>query len=778
MVGVYRMLNRRAHSGAALVWTRNGIKYFCTKSASLLSGYETVSICLHAPQPGLEKSNSTGFSCTRAIERATSKSDSHLMASVISLILSTDQNFFSFEIRWNERCIPAEYVSSPHLSRRRVTFCFEFRAPFVVSLNIMERQFQCPSCGAGNVVTNPGVLMKICNYCKTAIYWDKESALRAGRKSMDLPPSPRFRVGATGKIKDRAFTVLGRLSYAHEQGTWNEWFVEMQDGTIQWLSEDEGEIFLETPLELTSPAPPFDKLEAGMTVTLNDRVGVIEELGEAKCLGGEGQIPFVAEIGETYPYADGSGEDGGFVFGLEYDAESGEPRAFVGSALLLKDAAVKAHMREEPAARAAEAIRCVSCGKPYEGRRVDTTKMVVCEACGSALSLDPAETVVVGRNEGKAPPFTLAIGTPVTLEKIPYEVMGRLYYVQREESKEYRSFEYVLFHPEKGYLWLSEEDGHFTASQPFHVNVRIPASPRPKEKVRVGQEVFQFYEEGSLTLRWVDGAIPWTAKVGEQTRYATIIKPPEYVDREVTGKERELFRGRYVSREEMEAAVPGAVRLPRTGGVYMCQPYVTPTWLKGMAFIGVLFFVLNLALLFYAMSQDKSAVVLREQITADEYTRERLSNPFEVKQPLTIMRLKGHAPVKNSWLSLDFGIVNAQDEVIDEFWNEASFYEGRDDEGYWSEGGRGFTSYFKMDTPGAYRLLVHGKGGSDLSGPSRNEPLSLTLEAGATMPYYFTLPIVLAVMVALLEALARQLFNFRRWRPVMPSSDDNGDDDD
>jgi len=121
--------------------------------------------------------------------------------------------------------------------------------------------------------------MKVCEYCKAAIYWDKESALRAGRKSMDLPPSPRFRVGATGKIKGRPFTVVGRLSYAHKQGTWNEWFVEMQDGTIQWLSEDEGEIFLETPLDLTSPVPPFDKLVQAFKYSGKTKVG--ELLGRA-----------------------------------------------------------------------------------------------------------------------------------------------------------------------------------------------------------------------------------------------------------------------------------------------------------------------------------------------------------------------------------------------------------------------------------------------------------------------------------------------------------------
>ena len=108
--------------------------------------------------------------------------------------------------------------------------------------------------------------MKVCDFCKTAIYWDKESALRAGRKSMDLPPSDRFRVGAGGKVTGRAFKVLGRLSYGYESGTWNEWFVEMEDGEIKWLSEDEGELFLESPVELTSQVPTSDELKPGMKI--------------------------------------------------------------------------------------------------------------------------------------------------------------------------------------------------------------------------------------------------------------------------------------------------------------------------------------------------------------------------------------------------------------------------------------------------------------------------------------------------------------------------------
>jgi hypothetical protein len=639
----------------------------------------------------------------------------------------------------------------------------------------MERRFECPSCGAGNVVTNPGVLMKICDFCKTAIYWDKSSALRAGNKSLDLPESPRFKVGATGKIKGRRFTVLGRLTYAHEHGTWNEWFIELGGGDIRWLAEDEGELFLEKPLQLASPVPAYADLLAGMQIKLNDRVGVIEELGQARCIGGEGQIPFVVEIGETYPYADGAAADGSFVFGLEYDAQSGAPTAFIGQVVSLEETKREAGPREEPVGRTAQVIRCTSCGKPYEGSLVETTEMIVCQACGTALKLDKAELVIVGKNKGKAPMFTLTVGTPITLEKISYEVMGRLYYVEYSEGRQYPSYEYVLYNPEKGYLWLSEENGHFTISRPFHLRVSVPVR-KARRTVSVGQERFQFYEEGILTLRWVDGALPWTAEVGEKTQYLHVIKPPEYVDQETTRKEVEMFRGRYLSREELAAGLPKGTMLPVPSGVYSCQPYVPSDWLKGWAAIGLAFLVLNVFLLVYCAMKDRQTAVLQERVTSEQYSQEYLSKPFQVSNGGAVLHLAGSAPLNNSWLAVDFGLVDADDQVVKEFWNEASYYHGRDSEGAWSEGGTSFDAYFKVDNDGFYRLLVHATGGSDYQRPSRNEPLSLTLYKGATLPSYFAWPIILSGLVALLGPVYRMYFEARRWAPVMESGSGNGDD--
>jgi hypothetical protein len=629
----------------------------------------------------------------------------------------------------------------------------------------MTREFKCPSCGAANVVTNPGILMKVCDFCKTAIYWDKESALRAGNKSMDLPRSSRFRVGATGKLGQHEFTVLGRLRYAHEKGEWDEWFIEMQGGKIQWLAEDEGELFLEKPLKLTAQVPSHDQLEPGMQIALNDRTGVIEEIGEARCVGGEGQIPFQIEIGETYPYADGTGADGSFIFGLEYDTESGVPTAFIGKVLSPRESSAPAGAGEPAEERVAREIRCASCGKPYEGRRLESTEMVVCDACGAGLQLDEAETRVVGRNIGRKPLFSFEVGMPITLDKVRYEVMGRLHYVERDEGEIYLSREYILHNPEKGYLWLSEEDGHFTVSEPLHQRIRIP-SKAPRTPVRVGNETYRVYDWGTVKLEWVDGALPWTATVGERTDYVHMIKPPQYIDQEITGKELELFQGRYVSNDEMKAAIPKDLMLMAPRGVYSCQPYVAPRWLKGWGLIGLIFLIVNVVLFFYSVGAEKSKTVLQETIPAAKYSQEYMSNPFKVEKDGDIVRLQGSAPLNNSWLALDFALVDAKDQVLKEFWDEASYYHGRDSEGYWTEGRRGFSDYFVVEKAGTYKLLVHAQGGSGRFGGPRNEPITISLVSGQTLSWYFIFPILVAGLVAASGIVHKKTFEARRWAPI------------
>ena len=454
---------------------------------------------------------------------------------------------------------------------------------------------------------------------------------------------------------------------------------------------------------------------------------------------------------------------------------TGNVRAFIGRILDVKDSRVRPEDREAPVNRTAQAIRCPSCGKPYEGPRLESTRTVVCNACGSGLVLDEAEMRVLGKNVGKEPRFTLKIGMPLTLEGTRYQVMGRLSYSEPEGKIEYSSWEYVLYNPDAGYLWLSEEDGHFTLSRVGHVRVAMPPIPVAKMKVNVGEEAFRVYEKGIVTLRWVDGAIPWRATVGEKTRYTHLIKPPEYLDQEITGSEVEIFRGRYVTHEEIDEATGNTVKLPPTKGVYSCQPYTASAWIKGMWTVGGVFLLINCLLLLWALQTNRKPPILQERITAEQYSKEHLTSPFEVPRDASVLRLKGSAPVNNSWLALDFALVDADERVVSQFGNDASYYHGKDSEGSWSEGSRSFGSYFKVNKAGAYRLLLHGQGGSGEKDPSRNEPVDIAVFTGMAVPWYFVIPIIVSGLVMVIEPIRRMSFEARRWSAVAGDGEETDD---
>jgi hypothetical protein len=192
---------------------------------------------------------------------------------------------------------------------------------------VVARTISCPSCSAPHDIHNPGIIRFACPYCGSVVSWDEERIELAGRQSVLDEGFTRLYTGAAGSLHRSRFVVLGRARYAFERGTWDEWFVEMEDGSIRWLTEDNHELALETEID-DAAAPPFENLRPGARFELRDGTFVVEEVGEAECVGLEGDLPKDVEVGERYPYADGSSPDGRYSVGLEYDADP--PTVFVG----------------------------------------------------------------------------------------------------------------------------------------------------------------------------------------------------------------------------------------------------------------------------------------------------------------------------------------------------------------------------------------------------------------------------------------------------------------
>lgn len=192
------------------------------------------------------------------------------------------------------------------------------------------RTLACPSCGATHEVRNPGVMMVVCEYCATAVYWDESRIEAAGKQSVLPDGTSRLYRGAAGALHQKRFLVTGRVRYSFGRGFWDEWYLEMADGAAQWLTEDNHELAAQRAVSFNNPQP-FSHYRPGTRVRLRETDFVVQEVGHAECLGIEGELPRQIVTGERYPYVDASSPDGRYTLGLEFDeGENQPPSAFVG----------------------------------------------------------------------------------------------------------------------------------------------------------------------------------------------------------------------------------------------------------------------------------------------------------------------------------------------------------------------------------------------------------------------------------------------------------------
>ena len=617
----------------------------------------------------------------------------------------------------------------------------------------------------------------VCNFCQTVLYWGQDQVLQMGEKSVLPESDSRLFMFAAGSLQGIGFQVTGHLRYDHGRGSWDEWFLQMDDGREAWVSEDERKLTLEVGAQPDQELPSPQQLRPGMPISLSGVQYTVREVGQATTVGGEGQMPFVMRPGESYTYADLASLDGQQFATLEYD-QGATPTCFAGYPLSHDQITIQ---DEKPPATAAPSeggnINCTNCSAPLEvpsGRTVETK---VCEYCGAQLDLTSAEKAVLGVNpKDYDPHFSFEIGQKGTFKGKPYEVCGRMLY---EDDEGYQSREYLLFNAEDSYLWLAEEQGHFVLNQPTQqAPTSDPFSMVPKQKVKIGPTDFQFYEAGMTTQIWVDGALPWQARAGDVFQYADLIAPPQMFGVESDGNELEYFHGRYMTPQEVFAAFTITDRAPKTPwGVHAAQPYSRSVVGQTIMWVGLLLALINGALVGWSMSKPGSEV-LKEAFAASDYLNEVRSKQFKLSGG-GVMSVRIFAPLRNSWISLNMAFLNVEkQEVSAEIQDHGiEYYSGYSGGESWSEGTRSKAKYFRAPKAGTYQLVIKASGGSGLRGAPRRENVVVRISEGVVLSRYFLMAFFVSLLLGLWAWGRKGAHERKRWAAVMDDDDDDDDDD-
>lgn len=637
----------------------------------------------------------------------------------------------------------------------------------------------CPSCGAPHHPENPGILVIACGACGSTLYREGD-LLRAGEVARLEEPRSRLRVGATGQVGHHRVRLIGRVGFRHDDGRWDEWYAtDLDTHDPLWVVEDERRYTVERQV----PAPPGAALlhEVGALLEVQGVTYDVREVGQATCEGAEGQLPRPVHPGEGFRYVDLAEVHGRRRLLLEVgdqggvDAFLGEP-VDAGTVRFDGEAAGPVDGRERP--REGRTCRCPGCGAPAEiPVQGEPVRTLACAHCDQVFAPEGEVGRFLGRRvAGRDPGFTLEVGDRGALDGVRWEVVGRLHY-QDEEA--WPTWEFLLWSPAGGYLWLEESGGHFCTLRPARSSpsVRELRALAPRRTARFDGTSFTCAEVGVVRLEHVDGALPWEARIGDRNRYVDLFHGRQVASVELSDDEAECFVGTWRPADQVLGAFGRRGRARRQQR-HPAQPNPFQGWL-GVVAVSVVAALANLvlALVVGASGQEVFAASLPDGVGVTGQDDVAVALDEWISPPFTLDPAGGvvsglhiQSPVDNSWAWVGVELVDAAEADEDEavpvgmLSSEVEYYHGVEDGEGWSEGSRVANTWFRTPEAGAYVLRVSSEGGS-------RAPVTVRITQGARLTRFLWLNAGLAGVVVMVLAGGFLMFEHAR-----VESDDEDDE--
>jgi hypothetical protein len=633
-------------------------------------------------------------------------------------------------------------------------------------------------------------------------------------------PGPLY-LDARGTWKGRQFTVMGRVRYQYAQGFWDEWMVSFSDGDNRWIGEDEAELTIMRQRKSSRAQHFHDQATPGKRINLGERAYHVDEKSTARCVGGEGHLPFVIAQDDEIGYVELSA---GKQRVATIEVSDGDARLYMGTRLRAADLLMDVPL-DESARKAftsglgtgdvvavtgdkAVSLSCMNCGAGLpekEGEAIlnceycdtanesslphttcpscDTSFVVpggndspmrVCPKCSTFLDCSGGEVRPI--DAGVAPagqavtPFKM--GHRCTLQGDDYVLTGHVRTRQQDECGVYYACEYFLYSESKGYRFLEEENGHWTLSERLTDAPEMPHGAEPKTAFKHDGQTFKVFEAGSNKVDWVNGQLPYVARFGDSSSFVDCINPPLLLSQSKSEGEVEYFLGSYLQPEEIAEGFDLAVDdLPVRTGVGMNQPYVVSAFRKFAAKAALVAALVNLVVFLWASAQGNGVASLHldfapppgEAVTAGP-SGEFFTDLFTVAKANTICELVFQCDVHNNWAYIDVAVVNDKGEAVHEFGREISYYEGYEGGEQWSEGSQTATVPLMFTEPGNYRLLMRRDSPSAL-------PVGITVSENIVLTRYTFYLMLGAFLWVGIELMRRFSFNSSRW----PKDEDDDD---
>lgn len=366
-----------------------------------------------------------------------------------------------------------------------------------------------------------------------------------------------------------------------------------------------------------------------------------------------------------------------------------------------------------------ETITCSICKQDIVLYEPAKSEYIVCPSCFSYLHIfTRAETRLNRKLDQPDKILVLKLGSTGNIHGTEFKVIA--YLEKKEAGTDYHWREYILTSHDKGYVTLSEFDGHwnFIASKDF--------LPDYKEPISYGLSIgykdveYKLFNRYTPVVTAMLGEVDWDV-VNEKVKATEYIAPPFMVVKEVgkTSHQTDYYIGEYLDAEVIANAFNiDKNDLPQQIGIGANQPSKAfDRWTASLKITGVaIILVLLFHILFHIVKPEKELInddflIVYDTKGGPDAFKSFITPSFTLDDESSNIEFEIASLVDNNWLETNIVLVNESDNKTWEVSKGIEYYHGTEDGESWSEGSTRESVMLSEIPQGKYHLNVYPSSG-------------------------------------------------------------------
>jgi ribosomal protein S27E len=336
---------------------------------------------------------------------------------------------------------------------------------------------------------------------------------RVGKMAEVFDDHTPLQLFVTGKYKERNFTLIGRLQFKAEAGTWTEWNTFFDDGQTGWLAEDNGAYVFTFPVDNQSALPAAERFVVGGRTVINGTPFSVASNLQAMLISAQGELPKLPPLGQSFTTVELRGEND--VLSIDYGTQP--PLVSRGTAVQLDDLQLKGLKDESIKAEQGRQFSCPHCGSAVTVA-LSSSKSITCGSCNSLIDLSAgvgAELKSAEQDEPVQP--LIPLGTVGQLQGTQWQVVGFQHRkgVAPDDDEQFGWSEYLLYNQKKGFGFLVDSEEGWSLVRPT-TGAPKWAGPQASSASYLGSTFNLKYSYTAETY-YVCGEFYWLVQRGQKT---------------------------------------------------------------------------------------------------------------------------------------------------------------------------------------------------------------------------------------------------------------------